>query len=258
MQDQPFDTTSDKSIQQVTIGFRAYGFMIDNLSNQWYYEPSARRWVPPYTLGISGAMLGTDIGNLLLQLPPPLVNNTRPLAPIPGETARIVYFDQFVPAGPGVAMNVQGTGPYFDRVLAFETGQLGPVVLSANCNVTAGGANQSSPLLTAVSLGQRTPGARAFVETIEIWGNVTLVGTAPVTVFAILQYDTQLGVDPGPGQPIVSLPIWTGAANPPVHSEMSPGFFLFAGDTLNLFLGAPAANGGNVHATCNVKIVEIP
>jgi hypothetical protein len=87
-----------RSVQGLSLGFRAYSLRIDNLSNQWLQEESSLAWIPPYSLGTSLRLYGTAVAIILSQAPQGQPQPT----PIAGEYAAGFYSDELRTEVPGV------------------------------------------------------------------------------------------------------------------------------------------------------------
>ena len=103
MPEQSFDIVAGQSLVSRNIGFPAFGLVVENITNQWYYEPLRRRYIPPYQSGASVPLIGSGVANLLCQAPGTATQAT----PIPGEYATASYTDGSVVAGSGVNVGSQ-------------------------------------------------------------------------------------------------------------------------------------------------------
>jgi hypothetical protein len=103
---QQYSLTAGQSLQQANLGFPAYGLIVENITNQWYYESSRRRFIPPYQAGVTIPLVGLQTGTLQALPPGQIVQ----ASPVPGEYLVATYFDAGVQAGGGI--NVSGiSGP---------------------------------------------------------------------------------------------------------------------------------------------------
>jgi hypothetical protein len=102
-----FAIRAGQSVDGLEVGFPAYGLLIDNLTNQWYYETSRRRYIPPYQSGVTVPLTGTSVARILCQAPGALAQ----AAPVTSEYAIASYVDQVMPGGLGIALGPLGSGP---------------------------------------------------------------------------------------------------------------------------------------------------
>lgn len=110
------------------LDFRAYGAVVDNITNQWYYESSRRRFIPPYQSGATIPLVGTTVGTIACQPPGQIVQAT----PISGEYLTVSFTEIPLPAGLGI--NVSGqAGPTTVSGLAVDIAEGGqPAVPNVN------------------------------------------------------------------------------------------------------------------------------
>lgn len=90
--------TSGKSLDGEQIGFVAQGLVVENITNQWYYEPARRRFIPPYQSGVTIPLGGSQTATLRC-IPP---GHIAQAAPIVGEYVSCTWTSDPIPAGGGI------------------------------------------------------------------------------------------------------------------------------------------------------------
>lgn len=77
---------------------RAYGCIVDNITNQWLYELGRRRFIPPYQAGVTIPLAGVVSDSITLQTPGNMIQAT----PIAGEYVTVSYTEDGQLAGLGI------------------------------------------------------------------------------------------------------------------------------------------------------------
>lgn len=98
-----FDTAAQDRAYS-SLGFPAHSVQVDNLSNQWLWFPSARRYMPPSTFGFVLQIVdGTEVAEWHVQIPPGHAAGTVGTVASPVIT---VWFEDYFPACSGIAVTV--------------------------------------------------------------------------------------------------------------------------------------------------------
>lgn len=99
----PFVIQAGAGLPSYQIGFQAYSLTVDNFSNQWLQEQSTQKWIPPYTIGRTIQLYGTQVAQIANQVP---VAETDTPAIRAGEYTSVCYFDFQQPDGPGIVVSL--------------------------------------------------------------------------------------------------------------------------------------------------------
>lgn len=204
-----FDLQTGQELQSAQLSFRAYGCLIDNVTNQWYQEGNSRRWIPPYTIGVAVTLMGATTAQILHVAPESFVQ----VALAAGEYLVINYTDLSLATNPGqqtpqVLGSVQNAQILAMSAQATVTSSGGAGALTEVRNSLAGNGVTRDPVTG------RLYGRKATSTLLTFTASVTTVSTAPSMVKAELWlFNTASGGAANLGGQVAEIDLWTGANN---------------------------------------------
>jgi len=99
-----FFTPANVGLPSHQLNFIAKSVQVDNYSNQWLFMPSARRWIPPATVGwVLTIIPGASVAQFYAQAPGSHANGTVGQASDPVVT---VWHELYLASSSGVALTV--------------------------------------------------------------------------------------------------------------------------------------------------------